>query len=124
MWNMHGDVEDGLDDALVLRAVALARRSARPGALVDELLRAKKAHAESKTIAVVRDLDEWTISLLAAVLTDEFRRRAPRLGELIAVSYDGRARPQTAGRLCARYGLRVDRGASRNVDARRFGRGR
>lgn len=107
---MLGNGEHALDVELACRAAALARRAARPAPLVDELLRADRAHCEPTTIAVVRDLDEWTLSLLAAVLTDEFRRQAPRLGELIAVRHDGRARPQTVGSLSGKYGLLVDRG--------------
>jgi hypothetical protein len=114
MCNMLGSGEH-LDDELVRRAGALARR-ARRDPLVDELLRAEGAHCEPKTIAVVRDLDEWTVSLLGLVLADEFRREAPRVGELVAVRYDGRAWPQTVGTPYAKYRLLVDRGAGDNVD--------
>jgi hypothetical protein len=116
MWNMLGDGERALDVELVRRAAALARRAARPDPLVDELLRAQRAHCEPKTIAVVRDLDEWTVSLIAVVLTDAFRRQAPRAGELVAVRFDGRAWPQTVGTPYAKYRLLVDRGAGADLD--------
>jgi hypothetical protein len=100
MRNMLGSAEHELDVALAARAAAVARRAP----LVDELLR------EPRPIAVMRDVDEWGVSLLAAVLVDEFRRRPPGRGELVAVRYDGRPRPRLAETLVDRYRLFVDRG--------------
>jgi hypothetical protein len=122
MWNMLGGSARALDDELVRRAAALARRSARRDPLVDELLRAERPQTgwKPRTIAVAGHLDEWTLLLLAAVLTDEFWRQAPRLGELIAVRHDGRAQPQTVGRLCATYGLLGEHGATDVVDEAPF----
>jgi hypothetical protein len=97
MFNMLRNAEHPLDVALAARAAAAARRSR----LVDELVR------EPGTIAVVRDVDEWGVSLLAAVLVEEFRREAPRRGELVAVRRLARGEPASA--LCARYRLLVDR---------------
>jgi hypothetical protein len=69
----------------------------------------------------VRDLNEWTVSLLAVVLADAFRRQAPRVGELVAVRYyDRRAWPHTAGTPYAKYRLLVDRGAGDDVDEARL----
>jgi hypothetical protein len=97
MVNMQAGDGHPLEVALITRAAAVARRGLR----VEELLR------EPQTIAVVRGVDEWGVSLLAAVLVDEFRRQAPRRGELVTVRYG--ARQWSAGTLPGKYRLLVER---------------
>jgi hypothetical protein len=90
------------------------RELGHPDPLVGELMRVETGHTSygPKTIAVVRDVEgrEWSVWLLATVLADEFRRQAPQIGELLAVRYEGRVRPQAGGTAYAKYRLVVDRG--------------
>ena len=63
------------------------------------------------TITIVRDLDEWHVSLVATLLIEEFRRQPPTPRELVVVRRTAEAPAVETG--LRRYGLVVQRAGGR-----------
>jgi hypothetical protein len=63
-----------------------------------------------RQIVVVRDSDGglWNVWLLHKVLIDEFHRQQPKVGEMLAIAYDGRVVP-AQGSPYEKYRLHLDR---------------
>jgi hypothetical protein len=115
-------------DAVALRARALVERMEAPPAtswradqpelrhpnpIVGELVRVETGYTSfgRKQIVVLRDLDGrgWSIWLLHSVLQEEFARKRPAIGDLVAVQYCGKVTPQGGGAPYGKFKLMVDR---------------
>lgn len=84
--------------------------------LIGELVSVEAGHTDwgSKQIAIVRDAGGqlWNVWLLHKVLMDEFARQQPKLGEMLAISYEGKVMPASGGSAYEKYRLVIDRPTS------------
>jgi hypothetical protein len=118
-------------EALADRAAALAARleappptswrpddapGGHPRVLVGELVTVDVGHTAwgEKQIAVLRDVEGqlWSVWLLHRVLIDEFVRQQPKIGEVLALAYDGRVQGGAGASGYEKYRLVVDRDPS------------
>jgi hypothetical protein len=84
-----------------------------PALLIGELLSVQEGMTKSygpKQIAVIRDVEGqlWSVWLLHTVLVNEFFRQQPRLGEMVAIRWEGRVSPE-GGAAYEKYSVVVDR---------------
>jgi hypothetical protein len=116
------------DEALARRAAALAERASaaratswrpqvkgngHPNPLAGVLVRLEHATTSYGRCGVIvlraPDGQEWRVWCLHAVLKDELRAAAPRVGELVAIRYEGRVEPTNGGSAYERFCVLVDR---------------
>jgi hypothetical protein len=83
-----------------------------PALLIGELVSTDEGRTAwgDRQIAIIRDGEGrlWNVWLLHAVLIGEFVRQQPRIGEHLAIRYEGRVVPQQ-GSAYEKYRLLVDR---------------
>lgn len=84
-----------------------------PRLLIGELMAVQDGRTSwgERQIAVIRDTEGrlWNVWLLHAVIIGEFVRQQPKLGEMLAISYDGRVDGGSGASGYEKYRLIVDR---------------
>jgi hypothetical protein len=126
--SLHGEMSALSADDFAERVAALEERvsadppttwrpndtdKAHPRLLVGELVRVDEGHTAygPARIVVLRDGDgrDWSVWLLHAVLKQEFAKLRPRIGELVAVKYNGAVEPRDSRAGYESYTVVVDR---------------
>jgi hypothetical protein len=84
-----------------------------PQLLIGELVSVTSGHTVwgEKQIAILKDTEGqlWNVWLLKQVLIDEFVRQQPKIGELLAIRYEGVVHREPPQKPYEKYKLRIDR---------------